>query len=108
MSSAKIEDKFNALELARAAALEDAPKPEQVGELVSIFYDDLSDLDGSRIATYLFELSKKLNRYYEATPIAVGNISDVEKNSRLIMLQKVSHVFRHGLSILGIDVPTTM
>jgi len=57
MSSAKIEDKFNALELARAAALEDAPKPEQVGELVSISYDDLSDSDGSRIATYLFEAS---------------------------------------------------
>jgi len=66
------------------------------------------DIEPHKIATYLFELSKELNRYYEATPIAVGNISDVEKNSRLIMLQKVSHVFRHGLSILGIDVPTTM
>jgi hypothetical protein len=36
MSSAKIEDKFSALELARAAALEDSPAPDQVGELVSI------------------------------------------------------------------------
>ena len=57
MSSAKIEDKFNALELARAAALEDAPKPEQVGELVSISYDETADSDESRIATYLFEAS---------------------------------------------------
>ena len=57
MSSAEIEDKFNALELARAAALEDAPKPEQVGKLVSISYDEVSDSKESRIATYLFEAS---------------------------------------------------
>ena len=47
MSSAKIEDKFSALELARAAALEDAPAPEQVGELVSISYDEAEDSERS-------------------------------------------------------------
>jgi hypothetical protein len=42
MSSAKIEDKFSALEIARAAALEDAPAQDQVGELVSISYDEIN------------------------------------------------------------------
>jgi hypothetical protein len=55
MSSAKIEDKFSALELARAAALEDSPAPEQVGELVSISYDEAEDSSEARIATYLFK-----------------------------------------------------
>jgi len=59
MSSAKIEDKFSALELARAAALEDSPAPDQVGELVSISYDEVEDSSEARIATYLFEASLK-------------------------------------------------
>jgi hypothetical protein len=59
MSSAKIEDKFSALELARAAALEDAPAQDQVGELVSISHDEIEDSTEARIATYLFEASLK-------------------------------------------------
>ena len=59
MSSAKIEDKFSALEIARAAALEDAPAQDQVGELVSISYDEIEDSAEARIATYLFEASLK-------------------------------------------------
>ena len=44
-------DKFNAQELARNAALEDARDPKFVGELVSIEQED------ERIATYLYESS---------------------------------------------------
>ena len=44
-------DKFNALELARNAAMEDSRDPKFVGELVSI------DQEDERIATYLFESS---------------------------------------------------
>ena len=55
MSSIKVDDKFGAHEIAHAAALEDAPKPEYVGELVSISYDDIEGSEDSRIATYLFE-----------------------------------------------------
>ena len=42
-------DTFNALELARNAAIEDSRDPQFVGDLVSI------DLEDARIATYLFE-----------------------------------------------------
>ena len=42
-------DPFNAADLARSAALEDAVKSEYVGSLVSV------DSDGDHVATYLFE-----------------------------------------------------
>ena len=42
-------DPFNAADLARSAALEDAVKSEYVGSLVSV------DSDGNHVATYLFE-----------------------------------------------------
>ncbi len=66
------------------------------------------DLEPHKIAAYLFELAHELNRYYEQTPVATMEVRDVQKQSRLIVLQKVSHVFAHGLSLLGIEVPASM
>lgn len=66
------------------------------------------DLEPHKIATYLYELAKELNRYYEATPVATGGVSDIEKQARLRLLQKSSQVFTHGLNILGIEVPNAM
>lgn len=66
------------------------------------------DIEPHKIASYIYELARDLNRYYETTPVAVGDVSDVEKAARLILLQKVSHVFNHSLSILGIRVPRSM
>lgn len=66
------------------------------------------DLEPHKVATYLYELAREMNRYYEQTPIATGDVTEVEKAARLQMLRKVSHVFTHGLSILGIEVPEKM
>lgn len=66
------------------------------------------DLEPHKIAAYLYELARELNRYYESTPVATGDVSDSQKQIRLAMLQKVSHVFSHGLSQLGIEVPGSM
>lgn len=66
------------------------------------------DLEPHKIAIYLYELAKELNRYYETTPIATGEVTDVEKQARLNMLKKVSYVFNRGLSLLGIEVPSRM
>jgi arginyl-tRNA synthetase len=66
------------------------------------------DLEPHKIASYIYELARELNRYYEQTPVATGNVSDIEKNARLELLQKVSHVFTHGLSLLGIEIPAQM
>ena len=66
------------------------------------------DLEPHRIASYLYELAREMNRYYEATPIATGDVSDEQKSARLGVIVKVSQVFAHGLSILGIEVPSQM
>jgi arginyl-tRNA synthetase len=64
------------------------------------------DLEPHKVATYLYELAKDLNRYYETTRIAESE--PVEKAARIELLQKVSALFTHGLSILGIEVPEKM
>lgn len=64
------------------------------------------DLEPHKIATYLYELSKDMNRYYETT--RVSDASEIERAARLKVLEKVSHVFAHGLGLLGIEVPQQM
>jgi arginyl-tRNA synthetase len=64
------------------------------------------DLEPHKIATYLYELAKELNRYYETTRIVES--APVEKKARIEVLQKVQHIFSHGLSMLGIEVPEKM
>lgn len=66
------------------------------------------DLEPHRIALYLYELAREMNRYYEVTPVATGDVSDQQKSARLGVIAKVSQVFAHGLSILGIEVPSQM
>lgn len=66
------------------------------------------DLEPHKIALYLYELAREMNRYYEATPVAMGNVPGDVKAVRLELLQKVSHVLTHGLAILGIEVPGRM
>lgn len=66
------------------------------------------ELEPHRIAGYLYELARELNRYYEATPVATGDVSEEQKQARLDILAKVSHVFGHGLNLLGIAVPSQM
>jgi arginyl-tRNA synthetase len=66
------------------------------------------DLEPHKIASYLYELAKDLNRYYESTPVATGGVTNNQKQARLGVLKKVSYVFTHGLGLLGIEVPTRM
>lgn len=66
------------------------------------------DLEPHKIATYLYEFAREMNRYYEQTPVALAHVSDTEKAARLELLKKVSHVFTHGLGLLGIEVPEKM
>lgn len=66
------------------------------------------ELEPHRIAAYLYELARDLNRYYESTPIATGDVSDEQKAARLGVLAKVSQVVTAGLDLLGIEVPRSM
>ncbi|MDB5163264.1 MAG: Arginine--tRNA ligase [Candidatus Saccharibacteria bacterium] len=67
-----------------------------------------AELEPHRIAGYLYELARELNRYYEATPVATGGVDDTQKAARLGVLTKVSQIFTHGLGLLGIEVPERM
>ena len=64
------------------------------------------DLEPHKIANYLYELSRELNRFYENTRVLDAEQS--EKSARIDILDKVSFVFNHGLSLLGIEVPSEM
>ena len=64
------------------------------------------DLEAHKIASYLYELAREMNRYYETTRVA--DAPDEEQAARLDMLGKVSHVFAHGLDLLGIAIPSQM
>lgn len=66
------------------------------------------EIEPHRVSNYLYELAREMNRYYEATPVATGDATDQQKTARLGVLSRVSHVFSHGLSILGIEVPASM
>ena len=67
-----------------------------------------NELEPHKVANYLYELARELNRYYEATPVATGDVSDEIRDARLGVLAKVSHIFTHGLNLLGIEVPAQM
>lgn len=66
------------------------------------------DLEPHKVAMFLYELAKELNRYYENTPVATGSVTEIEKQARLNLLQKVSQIFSSGLDLLGIEVPSKM
>src|SRR5690606_11636071 len=66
------------------------------------------DLEPHKIATYLYELAREMNRYYEQTPIATGSATEIETAARVGLIERVSHVFEHGLSLLGIEIPGRM
>lgn len=66
------------------------------------------DLEPHKVAMYLYELAREMNRYYEKTPVATGNVSLLQKTARIGLLKKVEFVFEHGLDLLGIEIPETM
>ncbi len=67
-----------------------------------------NELEPHKVANYLYELARELNRYYEATPVATGDVEHSVREARLGVIAKASHVFSHGLNLLGIEVPTQM
>lgn len=63
-------------------------------------------LEAHRIAAYIFRLAQEFNRYYESTPVTQS--TPIEKSARLDLLKKLSQIFTHSLSLLGIEIPTRM
>jgi arginyl-tRNA synthetase len=67
-----------------------------------------SELEPHKVSNYLYELARALNRYYETTPVATGDVTPTESAARLGVLARASYVFAHGLGLLGIEVPEQM
>ncbi|MBP6925278.1 arginine--tRNA ligase [Candidatus Saccharibacteria bacterium] len=64
------------------------------------------DLEPHKVAKYLYDLAREMNRYYEKTRVSDAPTAD--KSARLTLLKKVSQTFKNGLDILGIEVPEKM
>lgn len=64
------------------------------------------ELEPHKVAAYLYELARVMNRYYEQ--VRILDAPDHERSARLVVLARVSHVFTHGLNLLGIEVPSRM
>lgn len=67
-----------------------------------------TELEPHKVANYLYELARVLNRYYENTPVATADVDTTTQAARLGLLAKVSQIFNHGLDLLGIEVPSKM
>jgi len=59
-----------------------------------------------KLAAYLYQLARTLNRYYEKTPILKA--PEHERTNRLLLLGLTKQVFATGLDVLGITVPNKM
>ncbi len=55
----------------------------------------------SHLASYLYELAKEINHYYETNPVLK---SDIEiRNARLALIKAVAETLKNGLNLLGIQ-----
>ena len=64
------------------------------------------DLEPHKVAKYVYDLAREVNRYYETTRVMESG--PVEKAARLDVLNKVYNVIKVGLDILGIQLPSEM
>ena len=78
----------------------------QLLEFPNIIKLTARDLEPHKVAKYLYDLAREMNRYYEKTRVSDAPTAD--KSARLTLLKKVSQTFKNGLDILGIEVPEKM
>lgn len=77
-------------------------------EYPEVLRSSAADLEPHKVAAFVYELAKTMNRYYESTPVATVDVPQHIKQARLGVLEKVASVFQHGLGVLGIEVPSRM
>ncbi|MCA9341612.1 arginine--tRNA ligase [Candidatus Saccharibacteria bacterium] len=78
----------------------------KIMEYPSIIRQAATDLEPHKVANYLYELARIMNKYYETTRVKAAEKSIMQ--ARLGILKKVSHIFTHGLGLIGIEVPDAM
>ncbi|WP_370979146.1 arginine--tRNA ligase [Agaribacterium sp. ZY112] len=60
------------------------------------------------LCTYLYELASLFSSFYEACPILKDEVSDTERNSRLMLSKATARTLSQGLDLLGIEVMEQM
>jgi len=65
-----------------------------------------NQMNPSLIANYIYDLVKNFNSYYQSTTILVHN--DSVRSLRLSICDKVGHIIKNSMGLLGIDVPERM
>ena len=71
-------------------------------QLSEVLKEVEEDLLPNRLCEYLFELSKKFNKFYEQCPVLKAK--EPERSSRLILSNLTARTLKLGLSLLGIPV----
>jgi arginyl-tRNA synthetase len=71
-------------------------------EFSEVIQEVEKDLFPNRISQYLFELSQKFNKFYEACPVLKSE--EPVRTSRLLLCNLTSRTLKLGLSLLGIKV----
>jgi len=78
----------------------------QLARYPQVVKEAADNYEPHRIAQYLYDLARTLNRYYETTP--VGQAEQPLRDMRLWLLGRVRTTFERGLQLLGIEVPEKM
>ncbi len=93
----------NELVLTEPAELNLAKRLAQFAEAVP---QVLNDFRPNLLANYLFELANSFHSFYEACPVLKAD--PPIRASRLALSELTARVLRHGLDLLGIQVPEKM
>ena len=78
-------------------------KLAQLGETLPGILDDHRP---NILCNYLFELANAYHSFYEACPVLKS--AEPARSSRLALSEATARALKHGLGLLGIEVPERM
>src|SRR5438034_2088128 len=79
---------------------------KRICQFAEIVPQVLNDFRPNVLANYLFELANSFHTFYEACPVLKSD--EPTRSSRLALCDLTARVLKHGLGLLGIQVPEKM
>jgi len=80
---------------------------QQVYAFPAVITEAARDYDPSTLAVYGYQLAKAFHKFYHDHSILNAD-TPAKRDFRLALSQAVSHVLRHSMKLLGIDMPERM
>jgi arginyl-tRNA synthetase len=87
-------------------ALEERNLAAKLSQFAEIVPSVLNDFRSNILANYLFELANNFHTFYEACPVLKSE--EPARSTRLALCDLTGRVLKHGLGLLGIEVPERM